>query len=88
MDEFRIKGRSTENLVALVNKSPVWDPSKNMYILDFRGRVTQASIRNFQAVRAEDGAPLSLRAPCPTPGPAPHPARALMTMSCARAAGL
>lgn len=26
-----------------------------MYILDFRGRVTQASIRNFQAVRAENG---------------------------------
>lgn len=34
----------------------VWDAAKNMYILDFRGRVTQASIRNFQAVRAENGA--------------------------------
>merc|ERR1712216_592644 len=54
MDEFKSNGRSTEHLVALVNKAPVWDPSKNMYILDFRDRVTQASIRNFLAVRAED----------------------------------
>jgi len=54
MDEFKRTGQSTENLVALVNKQPVWDASKNMYILDFRGRVTQASIRNFQAVRAEN----------------------------------
>ena len=53
LDEFKKTGQSTENLVALVNKSPVWDAVKNMYILDFRGRVTQASIRNFQAVRAE-----------------------------------
>ena len=53
LDEFKKTGQSTENLVALVNKSPVWDAVKNTYILDFRGRVTQASIRNFQAVRAE-----------------------------------
>jgi hypothetical protein len=52
-------GQSTEHLVALVNKSPVWDSVKNMYILDFRGRVTQASIRNFQAVRAENGESLA-----------------------------
>ena len=55
LDEFKRTGQSTEHLVALVNKSPVWDAVKNMYILDFRGRVTQASIRNFQAVRAENG---------------------------------
>lgn len=54
LDEFKRTGQSTEHLVALVNKSPVWDSVKNMYILDFRGRVTQASIRNFQAVRAEN----------------------------------
>lgn len=39
----------------LVAFGAVWDAVKNMYILDFRGRVTQASIRNFQAVRAENG---------------------------------
>ena len=39
----------------------VWDAVKNMYILDFRGRVTQASIRNFQAVRAENGARCCVR---------------------------
>lgn len=61
LDEFKRTGQSTDNLVALVNKSPVWDAVKNMYILDFRGRVTQASIRNFQAVRAENGARLSLQ---------------------------
>lgn len=29
MDEFKRTGQSTENLVALVNKQPVWDASKN-----------------------------------------------------------
>ena len=35
-----------------------------VYILDFRGRVTQASIRNFQAVRAENGVSLLLAHVC------------------------
>ena len=36
MDEFKRTGRSTENLVALVNKQPVWDASKNSESKDFK----------------------------------------------------
>jgi len=46
----------TDSMRWIVRLFAVWDAVKNMYILDFRGRVTQASIRNFQAVRAENGA--------------------------------
>jgi hypothetical protein len=46
----------TDSMRWIVRLATVWDAVKNMYILDFRGRVTQASIRNFQAVRAENGA--------------------------------
>eukprot|EP01052_Picozoa_sp_SAG31_P024795 SAG31_NODE_2133_length_6372_cov_4.372071_7_plen_83_part_00 len=54
--EFKKAGKSSPEIVALVNKAPVWSAEKNMYILDFKGRVTQASMRNFQAVRSENGA--------------------------------
>eukprot|EP01050_Picozoa_sp_SAG11_P008432 SAG11_NODE_743_length_7407_cov_2.941434_6_plen_92_part_00 len=55
LNAFKKTGSSTADLIALVNKQPVWSAEKNMYILDFKGRVTMASMRNFQAVQTENG---------------------------------
>lgn len=38
------------NVVKLVNKSPEWHKGLNSFALDFHGRVTMASVKNFQVV--------------------------------------
>jgi hypothetical protein len=34
----------------LRNRTPVWDEEAQSYVLNFHGRVTQASVKNFQIV--------------------------------------
>jgi len=46
-------GRMTD-LIALKNKSPSWNEETLSYVLNFKGRVTQASVKNFQIVHEED----------------------------------
>jgi tubby-related protein 1 len=46
------------DLVVLKNKSPKWNEVANAYVLNFNGRVTQPSVKNFQIV-SEPSAPLS-----------------------------
>lgn len=46
----RYKNRKTENLLELHNKTPVWNDDTQSYVLNFHGRVTQASVKNFQIV--------------------------------------
>ncbi|PIC44199.1 hypothetical protein B9Z55_004649 [Caenorhabditis nigoni] len=46
------KNRSgdTNSLKVLTNKSPQWNDETQSYVLNFHGRVTQASVKNFQII--------------------------------------
>ena len=44
----------TQDMVLLINKPPKWNDSVGAYVLNFGGRVTQASVKNFQLVAADD----------------------------------
>lgn len=43
-----------DNIVELHNKTPVWNDETQSYVLNFHGRVTQASVKNFQLVHDSD----------------------------------
>ncbi len=45
----RHKGRAGK-IVVMQNKPPKWSEQLKTYCLNFRGRVTQASVKNFQLV--------------------------------------
>ncbi|WVZ66988.1 hypothetical protein U9M48_016135 [Paspalum notatum var. saurae] len=47
----------SENKVMLKNKSPRWHEQLQCWCLNFHGRVTVASVKNFQLVASEGGAP-------------------------------
>ncbi|KAM9409950.1 LOW QUALITY PROTEIN: tubby-related protein 1-like [Pholidichthys leucotaenia] len=51
---IRHQNRRMENLIALRNKTPVWNEETASHVLNFNGRVTQASIKNFQIVHDKD----------------------------------
>ncbi|KFV64417.1 Tubby-related protein 3, partial [Dryobates pubescens] len=46
--------KNLENLIELHNKAPVWNDDTQSYVLNFHGRVTQASVKNFQIVHDND----------------------------------
>eukprot|EP00062_Callorhinchus_milii_P019326 gi/632973752/ref/XP_007903306.1/ PREDICTED: tubby-related protein 3 isoform X1 [Callorhinchus milii] len=48
------QNRNMENLIELHNKAPVWNDDTQSYVLNFHGRVTQASVKNFQIVHDND----------------------------------
>ncbi|KAM6161528.1 tubby-related protein 3 [Erethizon dorsatum] len=48
------QSKAMENLIELHNKAPVWNDDKQSYVLNFHGRVTQASVKNFQIVHDND----------------------------------
>ncbi|VFV18541.1 tubby-related protein 3- [Lynx pardinus] len=48
------QNKTMENLIELHNKSPVWNDDTQSYVLNFHGRVTQASVKNFQIVHEND----------------------------------
>ncbi|XP_077355937.1 tubby-related protein 3 isoform X2 [Festucalex cinctus] len=50
----RWQSYSLDNLIELHNKAPVWNDDTQSYVLNFHGRVTQASIKNFQIVHDND----------------------------------
>lgn len=50
----RWQNRSLDNLIELHNKAPVWNDDTQSYVLNFHGRVTQASVKNFQIVHDND----------------------------------
>lgn len=39
-----------EEMIVLNNKQPQWNEDTQSYVLNFHGRVTQASVKNFQIV--------------------------------------
>ena len=42
------------NLVCLENKQPKWNEQLGSFVLNFNGRVTMASVKNFQLVSKDD----------------------------------
>lgn len=42
------------NIIRLANKTPVWNQTLKSFALNFNGRVTQASVKNFQIVHPVD----------------------------------
>ncbi|XP_077358274.1 tubby protein homolog isoform X2 [Festucalex cinctus] len=51
----RHANNNTDKLVTLVNKCPTWNEQTQSYVLNFHGRVTQASVKNFQIIHPENG---------------------------------
>ncbi|XP_057314010.1 tubby protein-like [Hydractinia symbiolongicarpus] len=50
----RLRTKQMDNLITLHNKTPVWNDDTQSYVLNFHGRVTQASVKNFQVVHEND----------------------------------
>ncbi|KAM5182470.1 tubby-related protein 1 [Mantella aurantiaca] len=50
----RWQSKNMENVIELHNKSPVWNEDTQSYVLNFHGRVTHPSIKNFQIVHSDD----------------------------------
>lgn len=55
-DEMMAKCKEEDhtNLTYLINKPPRWNEQVGAYVLNFNGRVTMASVKNFQLVTPED----------------------------------
>ncbi|KAK9701715.1 Tub family [Popillia japonica] len=49
-----LKVKNMDNIIELHNKTPVWNDDTQSYVLNFHGRVTQASVKNFQIVHDSD----------------------------------
>ena len=43
-----------KGVALLQNKEPVWNEETNSYMLNFRGRVTKPSVKNFQLISDHD----------------------------------
>lgn len=43
-----------KGLQPLVNKKPTWSAKHKAWVLNFHGRVTRSSVKNFQLVRPDD----------------------------------
>lgn len=50
----RIKDKNFRNVVYMINKPPRWNDQVGAYVLNFNGRVTMASVKNFQLVDPEE----------------------------------
>ncbi|KAM4609958.1 tubby-related protein 1 [Polymixia lowei] len=50
---MRYQNRQMENLIELHSKKPVWNDDTASYVLNFNGRVTQASVKNFQIAHSK-----------------------------------
>lgn len=49
-----LKSNTMTNLIQLMNKPPKWNDQVGAYVLNFNGRVTMASVKNFQLVTPDD----------------------------------
>ncbi|KJH45310.1 Tub family protein [Dictyocaulus viviparus] len=50
----RYRQRRTDDIIVMQNKSPIWNEDSQSYVLNFHGRVTQASVKNFQIIHERD----------------------------------
>lgn len=51
----KYKAGDLKNMFVLQNKAPVWNEQTKSFMLNFRNRVKEASVKNFQIVSMEDG---------------------------------
>jgi len=49
-----MKDRNFRDLVYMINKPPRWNDQVGAYVLNFNGRVTMASVKNFQLVDPDE----------------------------------
>lgn len=54
---MRWQNKNMDNVIELHNKAPVWNDETQSYVLNFHGRVTHASVKNFQIVHGSDRKP-------------------------------
>eukprot|EP00835_Amoeboradix_gromovi_P002725 NODE_160_length_16633_cov_0.230132.p7 type:complete len:276 gc:universal NODE_160_length_16633_cov_0.230132:11418-12245(+) len=45
---------NSKEIIVLQNKTPLWNEETNSYVLNFNGRVTVASVKNFQVTPNQD----------------------------------
>ncbi|XP_049756608.1 tubby-related protein 2 isoform X5 [Elephas maximus indicus] len=50
----RLQRGANQGLILLQNKPPSWSDESGAYVLNFHGRVTRASVKNFQIVHPDD----------------------------------
>jgi len=50
----RHKSGNTRDMLVLHNKSPQWNEDTQAFVLNFGGRVSLASVKNFQLVHDQD----------------------------------
>ncbi|XP_028339501.2 tubby-related protein 2 [Physeter macrocephalus] len=50
----RLQRGASQGLVLLQNKAPSWSDESGAYVLNFHGRVTRTSVKNFQIVHPDD----------------------------------
>jgi tubby-related protein 1 len=50
----KYKLNNLDGILGLQNKSPIWNDDIQSYLLNFHGRVTQASVKNFQVIHNTD----------------------------------
>ncbi|XP_075045669.1 tubby protein homolog [Mixophyes fleayi] len=50
----RYQNGNMEDIINLQNKAPSWSEETQSHVLNFHGRVTQASVKNFQIINADD----------------------------------
>jgi tubby and related proteins len=59
----RMKDRNLRDLTYLINKPPRWNEHVGAYVLNFNGRVTMASVKNFQLVDPDEQNAVVLQVP-------------------------
>eukprot|EP01041_Mallomonas_annulata_P005420 gene5420-10846_t len=58
--DVAVDAGNMDNLIKLRNKLPKWDEERKGNVLDFKGRVTESSVKNFQLICDETGDDTSL----------------------------
>eukprot|EP01135_Chromosphaera_perkinsii_P003244 Nk52_evm19s239 gene=Nk52_evmTU19s239 len=54
LETFKAGNFETGRILALKNKAPVWNDDIQSFVLNFHGRVTVASVKNFQLIHEND----------------------------------
>lgn len=57
----RVQKGAGHGLLLLQNKAPSWSDESGAYVLNFHGRVTRASVKNFQIVHPDERELLATR---------------------------
>lgn len=52
---YQYKKHARDNMICLVNKQPTWSDALGAYVLNFTGRTTIPSVKNFQLVDPSNG---------------------------------